>query len=201
MKAVAARLIFPEPESLDARLDSLMRTPKPLMLRLGLGFLCLLAGLGLGGCGYLVGPAFSPGVRTVSVPIFKCNLFRRGIELQLTEAVQRELKLRGLQIAESPTAETRLSGTIFSYRKNLLSESAYDDARELQLSLAASVTWEDLRTGKILNEQDIILPPEATALTTNTSFAPEVGQSLASANKQVVDQLARIIVDKMEMPW
>ena len=32
-------------------------------------------------------------------------------------------------------------------------------------------------------------------------FAPEVGQSLATANQQVVNDLAQQIVDMMEMPW
>jgi len=166
-----------------------------------LGLFCVWLGCGICGCGYTIGPAFSPGVRTVSVPIFKSNLFRRGMEFQLTEAVQKELKLRGLRIAEGPNAETRLSGQIFSYDKNMLSESANDDPRELQLRLSVMVTWEDLRTGQILNQQEIALPPEAIALTTTADFAPEVGQSLATANQQVVDQIARDIVNKMEMPW
>jgi hypothetical protein len=176
---------------------------KPIlrMLSIGLGLLCLMGVLLFSGCGYNVGPAFSPGVRTVAVPIFRSDLFRRGIEFQLTEAVQKELKLRGLKIAEAPFAETRLTGQIFSYRKDVLSESAFDDPRELQLSLSVMVTWEDLRTGEILNQQEIVLPPEAIALTANADFAPEVGQSLASANQQVVDRLARDIVNKMEMPW
>ncbi len=177
----------------------------PLLVRYGLRWLCVFGGLFVGivaGClGYNVGPAFSPGVRTVAVPIFKSDQFRRGIEFQLTEAVQKELKLRGLQIAKDPYAETRLTGQIVSYRKDLLSESAFDDARELQLSLAVMVTWEDVRTGQILNQQEISLPPEALYLTSNASFAPEIGQSLATANQQVVDQVARDIVNKMEMPW
>lgn len=178
-----------------------MQSSLSLLIRTSLGLCCLGGVLCLEGCGYTLGPAFSPGVRTVAVPIFKSDLFRRGIEFQLTEAVQKELKLRGLQIAEAPCAETRLTGQIFSYRKDLLSESAFDDARELQLSLAVMVTWEDLRTGEILNQQEIALPPEAIALTSAADFAPEVGQSLASANQQVVDRLARDIVNKMEMPW
>ncbi|MCA9069779.1 MAG: hypothetical protein KDA84_12690, partial [Planctomycetaceae bacterium] len=74
------------------------RHPK---VRLKLGLLCLVGMFCSGGCGYTIGPAFSPGVRTVAVPIFQADLFRRGMEFQLTEAVQKELKLRGLQIAEA----------------------------------------------------------------------------------------------------
>ncbi len=178
-----------------------MPREKSRLARFALSLVCLLAGLVGGGCGYTVGPAFSPGVRTVAVPIFKSQLFRRGIEFQLTEAVQKELKLRGLQVAKEPYAQTRLSGQIVSYRKFKVSESAQDDPRQLQLSLVVMVTWEDLRTGEILRQQEIALPPEALALTSNASFAPEVGQSLASANQQVVDRVARDIVNKMEMPW
>ena len=79
-----------------------MLMEKSRLARLALGLVCLLGGLAGGGCGYAIGPAFSPGVRTVSVPIFKSQLFRRGIEFQLTEAVQKELKLRGLQVAQDP---------------------------------------------------------------------------------------------------
>lgn len=176
------------------------KTPLPT-LRLGLGLLSLAGALCLGGCGYTIGPAFSPGVRTVAVPIFKSDLFRRGIEFQLTEAVQKELKLRGLQIAEAPYADTRLTGQIVSLQKNRLSESAGDDPRELQLNLVTMVTWEDLRTGKILNQQEIALPPEAMAFAGSSDFAPEVGQSLATANQQLVERVARDIVNKMEIPW
>ena len=166
-----------------------------------LGLVCVMGGVCLWGCGYTIGPAFSPGVRTVAVPIFQADVFRRGIEFQLTEAVQKELKLRGLRIAEAPYAETRLTGRIVSYNKNMLTESATDDPRELQLNLTAVVTWEDLRTGEILNQQEIPLPPDAMAFTSTAEFAPEIGQSLASANQQLVERLARDIVNKMEMPW
>lgn len=178
-----------------------MRNTRLPALRLGLGLLSFVGALCSGGCGYTIGPAFSPGVRTVAVPIFQADLFRRGIEFQLTEAVQKQLKLRGLQIAEAPYADTRLTGRIVSFKKNRLSESAGDDPRELQLNLVAMVTWEDLRTGKILNQQEIALPPEAMGFAGNASFAPEIGQSLATANQQLVDNIARDIVNKMEMPW
>lgn len=171
------------------------------ILRLGLGLLCLAGGLCSGGCGYTIGPAFSPGVRTVAVPIFQSDLFRRGIEFQLTEAVQKELKLRGLRIAEAPYADTRLSGQIVTFQKHRLSESGGDDPRELQLNLVALVTWEDLRTGQILNQQEIALPPEAMTFIGTADFAPEIGQSLATANQQLVESVARDIVNKMEMPW
>ena len=46
------------------------------------------------GCGYMVGNGFGPEIRTVSVPLFQNNTYRRNIEYQLTEAVQKEIQNR-----------------------------------------------------------------------------------------------------------
>ena len=58
----------------------------------------------LAGCGYVVGSPFRPDVRSVAVPIFQNDTYRKGVEFQLTEAVQKEMQQRGLQIAEEPYA-------------------------------------------------------------------------------------------------
>ncbi len=155
----------------------------------------------LAGCGYVVGSPFRPDVRSVAVPIFQNDTFRKGVEFQLTEAVQKEMQQRGLQIAEEPYADTRLTGKIVEIQKQVLTESAFDDPRQLQLQYAVVIQWEDLRTGRYLAEQKILLPPEDTAFFGQGQFAPEVGQSLATAKEEVVQRIARQIVNRMEMPW
>lgn len=150
----------------------------------------------------MVGAPYSQDVRTVHVPIFTSNTFRRGIEFQLTEAVQKEIQQRTpFRIAEPPYADTRLTGQIVRYDKQVLGESAFDDPRELQFSLAVLVTWEDLRTGQILRERRVPLPPEAVHLLTTSSFAPEIGQSRATATHEAVQRMSRQIVQMMEYPW
>ena len=65
----------------------------------------------LSGCGYTVGNGFSPDIRTVSVPIFENATFRRGIEVQITEAVQKEIQKRTpYRLAKGLDADTRLTG-------------------------------------------------------------------------------------------
>jgi hypothetical protein len=160
--------------------------------------LLLLAALG---CGYVVGSPFRPDVHTVAVPIFENDTFRRGWEFQLTEQIQKELMRRGLRVAQEPYADTRLTGKIVEIRKDVTGESAFDDPRQLQISLAVVVQWEDLRTGQFLAEQQILLPPESTQFASTTRLAPEVGQSLASSNQEVIELMARQIVNRMEMPW
>lgn len=160
---------------------------------------CLASLLLIAGCGYTVGNGFNPDVRTVSVPIFENDTFRRGIEVQLTEAVQKEITKRTpYRLAKGLDADTRLTGRIVQTRKDVLGENKFDDPRELQLSLMIVTKWENLRTGEVLAQQEIPLSPTAIPLTTQADFAPEVGQSLATGTQGAVDQLARRIVNMME---
>lgn len=155
------------------------------------------------GCGYMVGSAYQPEIRTVHVPTFTSNSFRRGLETRLTEAVHKEIQSRThFRLAKAGYADSRLVGNIVDVRKRVLGESRFDDPRELELSMAVEVTWEDLRHGGVLApQQRIPIPVELVGLLTTGDFAPEVGQSLATAEQQMVDRLARQIVEMMEMPW
>jgi len=154
------------------------------------------------GCGYIVGGGFPDTVHTIHVPTFQSDSYRRGIEFLLTEAVQQEIQKRTpFRLVNGPGADTRLTGRIIDVRKDVLGESAFDDPRELQLSLIVEMKWEDLRTGHILAQQQIPVAPSVVQLQSQTEFAPEVGQSLATGLQQAIDQLAHQIVDMMEAPW
>ena len=154
------------------------------------------------GCGYMMGSFHARDVRTVAVPVFESDSSRRGIEYQLTEAVQNEIKVRPpFRIAKEPYADTRLVGRIVEIRKAPLGENFFDDARDLQFSLAVKVVWEDLRNGNVLAEQTIPVDQLGLSLDATASFTPELGQSQATATQRAVDKLAMQIVDRMEAPW
>jgi hypothetical protein len=156
----------------------------------------------LTGCGYMVGGAYAPEIHTVHVPTFTSDAFRRGFELQLTEAVQKQIKLRTpYRLAKPPHADTRLVGHIISIDKRVDNQTRFDDPRELELALAIEVRWENARTGQLLAQQDVPLAPNVAHLVAHSTFAPEPGHSLATATQQAVDQLAREIVGMMEAPW
>ena len=156
----------------------------------------------LSGCGYTVGSPHQAEVRTVHVPLFTSDSYRRGIEPQLTEAVHKEIQNRTpYRLVKEPYADTRLTGHIIEARKKRLGETTFDDPRELQLQYAVEVTWEDLRTGQILSQQRIPIAPEAVHLLSTGEFAPEVGQSLATGTQGALNRMARQIVDMMETPW
>ncbi|MCA9076642.1 MAG: LptE family protein [Planctomycetaceae bacterium] len=163
----------------------------------------MLIGLMLPGCsGYMVGGAYAPDIRTVHVPTFTTDSYRRGFELQLTEAVQKQIQSRTpYRLTKGPGADTRLTGHIVEVRKDVLTETKFDDPRELQLSLAVEVRWEDLRTGQVLSSRQMPLSGEAVQLIAHSEYAPEVGHSLATATQDVTESLARQIVGMMEVPW
>ncbi len=174
---------------------------KPVMSRAVAlrALLLLLAVPMLSGCGYTVGNGFNPEIRTVSVPIFENDTFRRGIEVQLTEAVQKEISKRTpYRLAKGLDADTRLTGKIVQTRKDVLGENRFDDPRDLQVSLMIVTKWENLRTGEVLAQQEVPLSPNAIPLSSQAEFAPEVGQSLATGTQDSVEQLARRIVNMME---
>ena len=154
------------------------------------------------GCGYTIGAPFSQEIRSVHVPIFKSGSNRRSVEYQLTEAVQKQIQQRThFRLVKESEADTRLTGRIVDLRKSVLGQTQFSDAREVQINLLVEVTWEDLRTGKIIGQQRVPLPPEMLQLAAQAELAPEVGQSLATADQNVIDRLARNIVDMMETPW
>lgn len=154
------------------------------------------------GCGYMLGPPAYEGIRTVHVPVFKSDSFRRNLDYLLTEAVQREIKTRtAYRLADAATADTILEGRLVDIRKDQLSETRFDDTRELQLMLGARVSWIDRRTGRILRQDVFPIEQEMAQHASQVSFAPEVGQSLATAQQESVRRLAAQVVDLMEMPW
>ena len=162
----------------------------------------IVVAISLSGCGYTVGNNFPRDIKTVSVPIFENQTNRRGIEFQLTEAVQKEITKRShFKLARGMDADTRLTGKIVGFRKDVLGENAFDDPRELQVTLMVKITWEDLRTGKLLAEQETPLSPDAIPLAAQSEFSPETGQSLATAMDTAMQSMARKIVNLMETPW
>ena len=148
--------------------------------------------IAIAGCGYTLGTQTLHDVRTVHVPVFQSDSFRRNLDYLLTEAVQREIRTRTpYRLEDADTADTILKGKIIDIRKNVLSETRYDDPRELQLMVGAEVTWVDRRSGQILHQQTFPISSALTQQASAVSFAPEVGQSLATAQQEAATQIGR----------
>jgi hypothetical protein len=63
------------------------------------------------------------------------------------------------------------------------------------------VTWTDTRTRQILAKRVVADDSPAVTLMTDTTFSPEMGQSMATASQEMIDRMARRIVDLLETPW
>ena len=183
-------------------LDPTRRPTSSFRTRPGVRVLLIAMVAFVSGCGYMIGGNYPPEIRSVHVPIFANKSDRRGLEFLITEAVQREMQKRTpFVLAKESNADTQLLGTISSARKSVMGKSRNDDPRLLGLRLNVTVTWHDINTDRVLSEHTIDIPPELVSLAPDASFAPEVGQSLATATQQAVDELARDIVSRMEAPW
>ena len=177
-------------------LNHILRHTHQALLTVGLMLLCG------SGCGYTVGNQYRPEFRTVHVPMFKTGSFRRGFELQLTEAVQKQIQLTGnFRLAKEPGADTRLVGRIVSIDKRVQNQNRLDDPRELELAMTLEVRWEDARTNELLKEDRFPLDSQTVQTLSLASLAPEAGQSLATATQDATNQLARRIVGMMDAPW
>ena len=164
-----------------------------------------LACVTLVGCaGYRYGAAslYPPEIRTVHVPIFESNSYRRNLGEWLTEAVVREIELKTpYKVVHHPNADSILSGTLIADTKRLLVISPTDDPRETELVMQVQVRWVD-RQGNVLRERSgVPVPLELVDVSGTASVVPEFGQSITSGQQLAIEQLAQQIVSLMEIPW
>ena len=151
----------------------------------------------VGGCGYSIRPPFDKSVKTVFVPVLRSQSYRRDLNLNLTEMIQKEIKNRTpYKVVGTPeNADTILEGTINYGDKNIVVESPFNLPRELNATVAVSVKW----VHNPPSDPDKARPPTVVAETVN--FVPEVGETSLTAFYRTNQMLAAQIVDMMEQPW
>ncbi len=127
--------------------------------------------------GYSTKPNYDTKYKTVKVNIFKdptlwAVLPVPGLEMQLTQAIVREIEAKTPYKVVQDNADTEISGTIKSFNKMILNYNQLYEVRECETTLLAQVLWRDLHTGQILTlpgrrfgtgqplpEEAIALPP------------------------------------------
>lgn len=151
----------------------------------------------IGCAGYNVGDQFlyRSDIRTVHVAMFGSDSYRKFLGQQLTEAVAKQIELgTPLTITEPALADSFLQGRLISDKKRVVGEDRSDEARELLIDYRLEVTWVD-RAGVPLMQRQL------GRLDLDTAFVPEGGQSMATAEQELVQRIAREIVGQMETPW
>ena len=184
-------------------LDSLTRWTRrlksspALRSRLAIAAVGLAVLLGTGCRGYNLGNQYlyRSDIRTVHVPVFESDSYRRFLGQRLTEAVVRQVQANTpLSIADPEIADSFIQGRIVRERKRSISEDRFDDPRNIEIAWRVEVSWVD-RAGVPL------MPLQSVKIDRDANFIPEGGQSMSTAQQQMVEQIARDIVNQMEMPW
>ena len=167
--------------------------------------LLLLVGFVLAGCAtYHVGNAslYPPHVRTVYVPMFESDSYRRNLGERLTEAVMKEIELKTpYKVVGTPSADSVLSAQIVGDTKRVIVEDWYDDPREVEMNLQVQVRWIDRHGGALSQGGAVSLPSEFTSVSAVGDVVPEAGQSIVTGQQEAIGRLAEQIVGLMEAPW
>ena len=135
-------------------------------------------------------------VKTVCL-FFRTQSFRRDIQIQLQEAVAKEISLRTpyTVVGDPKKADSLLKGTITYSDKNLVVEAPTNLPRQLTATVSVWVSW----THNPPTEVEKNRIPTIVAETVN--FVPEVGSTSMTAFYDVTQNIAKQIVDMMEQPW
>jgi hypothetical protein len=158
-----------------------------------------------GGCatdpgeGYSFTRGYPEDVRTVAVPIWNVskNVYRRELEFRLSEALVKRIELdTPYKVVGKAEADTLLTGTIDVVSQRVLSTNPDTNLpRELELTLTVSFTWQDLRTGEIRAKRSNV-----RVAGVYIPHAP-LGEDFFTGSEDVVNKLARRVVEQMESDW
>ncbi len=176
----------------------------PSQSGLRLGAACWALAFLVGCAPYRLGaPTLFPcSVRTVYVPVFNTDSFRRQLGERMTEAVVKEIEQRTpYKVVSNANADSVLSGKIVSDTKRLLVEAPTDEPRETELNFQVQVSWIDRQGKQLQPSRTVPLPADLVQIGQSSGVIPELGQTMATAQQAAIDRLAQQIVALMEAPW
>lgn len=139
------------------------------------------------------------GIKTVAVPIWTLgrNVYRRGLEFDLTEALKKRIEQdTKYKVTSRSRADTLLTGTIDSIEQRALSGNPDTGRpREIEITMVLSFTWTDLRSGKALKQKSNFRVAE--------TYLPSepFGEEFYQGYEAVANRAARRIVEQMERDW
>jgi outer membrane lipopolysaccharide assembly protein LptE/RlpB len=151
--------------------------------------LALVAALAVAaGCGYRLrgtGSSLPPGIRTLSVPVFKNVTTRYELDVKLTQAVIDEFVTRGkVALAADPAgADAVLEGEITGFTANPIGFTAGGQADRYSITVTAKVTLKERGAGKavfsnpaFVYQQEYSVPP---------------GSSFEAVQNEAIDKIAQ----------
>ena len=147
--------------------------------------------------GYAAASPFPTKYRTVALPIFRNASYMRGFELDLADALVKQVEQSTpYKVQSEATADTVLRGTITSIDMVELSKDPSTGlANEMMVRMRVNYEWVDLRSGERIVAKDAV---ESCAL-----FVPSypAREGLELGRFAAVEQLARELVAAMQSKW
>lgn len=157
----------------------------------------LLAGLLCGCRGYHLGNQylFRNDIRTVHVQFVESDSYRWFQGQLLTEALTKEVQnVTPYVLAEPAVADSFLQVRLMQDQKRIIGRTGFFNPRVIEFEWQVEATWVDRAGVPLMNRQLVRVGDEST-------FIPEGGQSLGSAQLELVENMARQIVGQMEAAW
>ena len=145
--------------------------------------------------GYTSRSLFDENIKSVEVKIFSTKEFRRGLEFELAEALVKRIEAdTPYKVLEGSRADTLLEGQLIRVRQAVLSDQYRSGLpAEKQQQLVVDFTWKDRRSGQIL--------AEGRSVRVVAEYAPPAGEDFFKGQQELMDKMARKIVNRMRQPW
>ena len=160
-----------------------------------IGATCLLAG-----CGYSTDRnavtrttnSKNERIRTVAVDVFESREFRRGLEIQLTEALAKRLEAESpFKLAKKERADSIITGEIREVRQSTLGRDFRTvRPRETAETVVVSFQWTDLRTGEVLLDRPNYVQ--------TVDYVRPLGEDFYHASQRAMDRLSERIIEEMQ---
>ncbi len=154
----------------------------------------------LGGCasqGYSFNATFDDSIQSVAIPIFRNETTSRGLEVQLTESLIKELQKRTpWHLAPSDRADTTLVGVITGTDLTVLSDDPQTGlVQEQATRITIRFEWRDNRSGEIIVARD--------RYSASAVFSPSrnVADRIELSQRTAIEELAHDVISEMRSGW
>jgi len=149
-------------------------------------------------CGYHLrgtGTFLPPGIKTVSVPMFKNLSTRFGLDVTLTQGVINELVARGKVevIDDAANADAILVGEISSFNVNPIGFSSQNTADRFNVMVVARIVLRDLKDERVLFANPSYIYQEEYEVPQGTSYETWETEALG----KIAEKFARSLISTL----
>lgn len=168
-----------------------------------LALLLVTAGWATAGCaadpsrGYSFASTYPAGIRTVAVPIFQNTTFNRGVEIELTDAVVKQIQsTTPWRVVSADRADAVLTGAVVDAQlRTLTTDRVTGLSQEVAVILSVNFDLRDTRSGREVASRRGFSAAE--------TFVPAggIGERLEVGEHATVQELAQAIVAELRSNW